>query len=239
MKEGEGEEGEREREHAGEVRLYYSGGFIFKLWYKRTNGETEARTPSATAPNLPGLGIVCFITAGPITKLCVFYYCRTYYKAEPYVFMCVYCSTYKAVREGGELFSKTKSSVHVLDIPKAKIRHAVRVGFDRVRCVCMSIRVKPPSALSPSPYASLSRAQSLTLARPHTLALLPRTASHRLIPLSDDGRPIQGAKPILVGAGPLDGSNWSRPACLLPSAPRACAAPPFSPTSHFWLAARW
>ena len=31
---------------------------IFKLWYKRTpNGETEARTPSATAPNLPGLGI--------------------------------------------------------------------------------------------------------------------------------------------------------------------------------------
>jgi hypothetical protein len=27
---------------------------IFKLWYKRTpNGKTEARTPSATAPNLP------------------------------------------------------------------------------------------------------------------------------------------------------------------------------------------
>ena len=31
---------------------------ILKLWYKRTpNGETEARTPSATAPNLPGLWI--------------------------------------------------------------------------------------------------------------------------------------------------------------------------------------
>jgi hypothetical protein len=132
---------------------------------------------------------------------------------------------------GGTFCFFEKQKVHAWNIPKAKISHALRVGLGLVRCVCMSIRAKTPSVPSPSPYSSLSHAQSLTLARPHTLALLSRTASLRLIPLSDDGRPIQGAKPILVGAGPLDGSNWSRPACLPPSGPSACSAPPFSPTS--------
>ena len=42
---------------------------IFKLWYKRTpNGETEARTPSATAPNLPGLCIEVGLAHGVVTE---------------------------------------------------------------------------------------------------------------------------------------------------------------------------
>ena len=50
-----------------------------------------------------------------------------------------------------------------------------------------------------------------------------------VLQLSSAGLPIPGAKPILVGAGPLDGSNWSGPAVFPPAPwimhPRTFRAP--------------